>query len=59
VGKIYDAMRRCVAECGESGTPFLCIEQFCEKLRTDDAWTGDEIEQVEQGAWRTMQAATV
>jgi hypothetical protein len=56
MSKIYEAMRRCVTECGSSETPFLCIVKFCDGLRRDEAWTGDEIERVEQAAWQTMHA---
>lgn len=55
MGKIYETMRRCVVECSNSDTPFLCVAAFCDRLREDDAWTRDEIERVEQGAWRTLQ----
>lgn len=59
VGKIYEAMRRCVGECGNSETPFLCVAKFCDRLRDDETWTGEEVERVEQGAWRTLQAVSV
>lgn len=59
MGKIYETMRRCLIECGDSETPFLCIAKYCDQLREDETWTREEIEQVEQGAWRTLQAVSL
>lgn len=59
MGKIYETMRRCLIECGNSDTPSLCIASFCDRLREDDSWTREEVERVEQGVWRTLQALSV
>ena len=59
MGKIYEAMRRCIAECCNSETPFLCVEKFCDRLRDDEAWTGEEVDRVKQGVWQTLHAVSV